>query len=100
MLSGEYESVPIASIWVDRSNRIRREVTEAAVAEKMESISRIGLIHPLVITREGKLVSGETRLTALQRLGHTSVSVQWSDTLDERELTSRSNLRRTSSGRT
>jgi hypothetical protein len=86
MLSGEHETVPTHFIQVDRSSRIRREVTEAAILEKMESISRIGLIHALVITREGLLVSGETRFIALQRLGWTGIPIQWADTLDAREL--------------
>lgn len=86
MLSGEHETVPVHFIRVDRANRIRREVTEAAILEKMESISRIGLIHALVITREGELVSGETRFIALQRLGRTAIPIQWADTLDAREL--------------
>jgi ParB/RepB/Spo0J family partition protein len=86
MLSGEYTSVPVGNIWVDRSARARKVVTEDAIAEKMESIARIGLIHPLVITREGKLIAGETRFEALKRLGWTGIPIQWSDTLDEREL--------------
>lgn len=86
MLSGEHETVPLSFIWVDRTNRIRREVTEASIAEKMESISRIGLIHALVIKRDGRLIAGETRFTALERLGWTSVPIQWADTVSEETL--------------
>jgi ParB/RepB/Spo0J family partition protein len=86
MLTGEYDTVRPDFIWVDRANRARRVVTEEAIEEKMESISRIGLIHPLVITREGKLVAGETRLMALKRLGWTAIPVQWSEDLEEHDL--------------
>ncbi len=86
MLSGEYESVPHASIQWDREGRIRRTMDEASILDKMDSISRIGLIHPLVITREFQGVSGETRWLALARLGWDMVPIQWSDTLEEDEL--------------
>lgn len=86
MLTGEYTTVQESFIWVDRANRARKVITEEAVQEKMESISRIGLIHPLVITRQGQLVAGETRLTALRRLGWTGIPIQWSDEMDPREL--------------
>jgi hypothetical protein len=98
MLSAEFESVPTGFIWVDRGNRIRKEITDAAVEEKMESISRIGLIHPPVIRRDGCLVSGETRWTALCRLGWSHTPIQWVDTLDEDALLSielEENIKRT-----
>jgi ParB/RepB/Spo0J family partition protein len=85
MLSGEHESVAIDFIWVDREKRIRREITEAAIAEKAESISRIGLIHAPVIKRDGELVAGETRWRACTKLGWDRIPIQWSDTLDDRE---------------
>lgn len=98
MLSGEFETVSITSIWVNRGERIRKVITPEAVAEKAESIRRIGLIHPLVIRRDGSLVSGETRWEALKFLGWDAVPIQWSDTLDERELLSielEENIKRT-----
>lgn len=98
MLSGEFETYPTAQITWDRANRTRREITEEAIAEKAESISRIGLIHPLVITREGVGVSGETRWNAVTRLGWDRVPIQWADTLDPRELLAielEENLKRT-----
>lgn len=86
MLSGETSTVSITKIWVDRSKRARKIMTEEAIVEKMESIGRIGLIHYPVITREYELISGETRWVACQRLGHTSIPVQWADTLDPIDL--------------
>lgn len=86
MLSGEFESVPLSSIWWKREDRTRREITEEDIVEKMDSIRECGLIHPLVITREFQGIAGETRFMALHRLGWTSVPVQWTDSLDPREL--------------
>lgn len=86
MLSGEFTSVPIDSITWRRAGRIRRVITEEAISEKMESMARLGLIHPITITREHEGVAGETRWNAAKRLGWTSISIQWSDTLDEKEL--------------
>lgn len=86
MLSGEFTSVPIDSINWKRAGRIRRVITEDAITEKMESMARLGLIHPITITREHDGIAGETRWTAAKRLGWTAISIQWSDTLDEREL--------------
>lgn len=88
MLSGEYTTVPLVSIQWDRSGRIRKTITEEAILEKMESMQRIGLIHPLVITREGVGTSGETRWTAAIRLGWDMIAVQYADTLEEDELLS------------
>ena len=98
MLSGEFDTVSISFPWVDRSDRIRKVVTEEAILEKMESIARIGLIHAPVIKRDGRLISGETRFLALQRLGWTQIPVQWADTLDEETLLSielEENIKRT-----
>lgn len=86
MLSGEFTSVPIDSISWNRAGRIRRVITEEAIQEKMESMARLSLIHPITITREHQGVAGETRWNAAKRLGWTSISIQWSDTLDEKEL--------------
>ena len=86
MLSGEFEAVAVDFIWWDRASRTRKEITEESIQEKVDSISRRGLIHPLVIRRDGQGVSGETRWNAVRRLGWTSIPIQWADTLDEREL--------------
>lgn len=86
MLSGETSSVPIDFIWVDRAKRARKIITEEAIAEKMESISRIGLIHYPVIKRDGEMIAGETRWIACHRLGWTQLSIQWADTLDPMDL--------------
>ena len=84
MTSGNFESVIIDSIYVDREGRQRRELRN--IDELAESIRNTGLIHPPVITRDLQLVAGERRLTACKQLGWTSIPVQYADELDELAL--------------
>lgn len=85
MTSGVFVSVELDSITV-REDRQRRDLGD--LTDLRESIRRNGLIHPIVITREGILVAGERRLSACRQLGLTSISAQYADTLlpDELEL--------------
>jgi ParB-like chromosome segregation protein Spo0J len=39
------------------------------------SIAEVGLLHPIVIRADGKLVAGERRLEACKRLGCTTIPV-------------------------
>lgn len=80
MTSGNFHSVPIDKIKVDRENRQRRELTDIHVLA--DSISRLGLIHPIVIDRNFALVAGERRLEALKLLGHDSATCQYTDEID------------------
>ena len=95
MTSGEFRTIPITDIWVDRTARQRTELT--GVEELAESISRVGLIHPPVIERSGQLRTGETRWEACKLLGWTAIPVQYVDELDEaglQELELEENVRR------
>jgi len=38
-----------------------------------ESIEEVGLLHPVVVTPEGRLVAGQRRLEACRMLGWTEV---------------------------
>jgi ParB family chromosome partitioning protein len=84
MTSGQFKSHPLASIIANRPDRQRRELT--GIDELAESIHRIGLINPIVITEDGILVAGERRLTACRSLGWTSIPVQFTSDLSEYEL--------------
>lgn len=86
MLSGEFVTVPIDSIIVDRANRIRKEVHDEDVFRLAGSIKKRGLLHPIVIDRNKSLVAGETRLRACKSLGWTEIKVQWEDSLEENDL--------------
>ena len=51
----------------------RRPVEPAKVAELAESIRQIGLLHPISITKENRLVAGAHRLEAVKMLGLTEI---------------------------
>lgn len=82
MTSGTFSSLPLSDI--TKGPRQRKELKD--VASLADSIKRLGLIHPIVCTRDGTLVAGERRLEACRSLGWSSISIQFADTLDEIEL--------------
>jgi ParB-like chromosome segregation protein Spo0J len=86
MTSGKYKSVPITKLWVDRTERTRKELRSEDIATLAESIGRIGLIHAPVVTREFKLIAGETRWEACKSLGWTHIPIQYQDEADEDTL--------------
>ena len=53
--------------------RHRRDMGDIDALAK--SISEIGLLHPIVVTKDNTLVAGERRLAACKRLGWTDVQV-------------------------
>jgi ParB/RepB/Spo0J family partition protein len=95
MTSGTFKSVPLSSITVNREARQRREITD--VPELAESISRLGLIHPIVIDSDYNLVAGERRLAAVRSLGWTEVPCQFVSDLsdsDARAIELEENIKR------
>lgn len=80
MTTGAFHTLPISDITILRETRQRRDLTK--VDELAESISRLGLIHPPVVTREHILVAGERRLEACRSLGWTHIPIQFQDELD------------------
>jgi len=83
MTSASFSSHPTASIIIapDRQRKELRGIEELA-----ESIARLGLINPIVITEDGVLVAGERRLTACRSLGWDRIPVQFTSDLDEYTL--------------
>ena len=73
------ELIPIDSILVEDRGRIEF----GAVGELAESIRTKGLLHPLIIDENNRLIAGERRLRALTLLKHTLVPVQRFNELDE-----------------
>lgn len=84
MTSGVFASVLVSSIFVDREARQRRELED--VPALANSIAESGLINPIVVTRDLRLVAGERRLEAHKLLGYTHINVQYTDELTEIEL--------------
>ena len=83
MLSGSFRSYPIESITI-APERQRKEFS--GIEELAESIRKLGLIHPIVLSPEGILVAGERRLRAHQHLGYTHIQVQFTNELPQEEL--------------
>lgn len=81
MTSGEFNTIPLSSIIVNREDRQRKELKE--IPELAASINRNGLIHPIVVDRDHVLIAGERRFTAVKSLGWTSIPAQYADELDE-----------------
>ena len=79
MTSGIFEIVPISKVWIDRAERQRKDFS---VEDLLQSIPSVGLINPIVIQRDGKLIAGERRYTACSQLGWTDIPIQYADTLD------------------
>ena len=77
MTSGEFHSVRVDKIWVDRDERQRKDLTNIDILA--DSIRRLGLIHPLVIDRDFKLCAGERRFAAVKMLGYDFVMCQYLD---------------------
>ena len=86
MTSGEFHSIEISSIIINRDERQRQQLKEEQLKELANSIEVIGLIHPIVVTRELVLVSRERRLEVCRRLGWTHISAQYTDELDPKRL--------------
>ncbi len=84
MTSGTFRTIPIGSVIVQRGDRQRKHLTDIDLLA--ESIGRIGLINPLVVTQDCVLVAGERRLTACRQLGWTAIPVQYAEELSEYEL--------------
>ena len=84
MTSGNFRTYEVAAIIVNRAERQRRELRN--IDELAESIQRIGLINPPVITQDGVLVAGERRLTAIRQLGWTHTPVQFAEDLSDYDL--------------
>lgn len=83
MTSGEFKSVPIDFIKVNRDDRQRKELKN--IPALAASITRVGLIHPPVIERDGTLRTGERRFTAIKSLGWSHLPVQFADELSPSE---------------
>ncbi len=74
----------LSEIHVDREARQRRELT--GIEELAASIAKRGLFHPIVIDRDGNLIAGERRFTAVTSLGWTHIEVRYVEDLDPAEI--------------
>lgn len=62
-------TIPVDDVKVGK--RFRSDM--GSIDNLVESIASVGLLHPIVIDRDGNLIAGERRLCAVQRLGWTEI---------------------------
>jgi N6-adenosine-specific RNA methylase IME4/ParB-like chromosome segregation protein Spo0J len=62
--------VPVAKVVVPAGRRLVGDITQLAA-----SIAEVGLLHPIVVTSDLRLVAGLHRLRACERLGWKTISV-------------------------
>lgn len=62
---------------IEISNRFRKDVGD--VSDLSISIKNIGLIHPISITKNGKLVAGRRRIEAFKKLGLEEIPANTTD---------------------
>lgn len=81
-ITDDTKRIPIEAIWVNRDRRQRRLIETSSLER---SIAIVGLLQPIVITRELELKAGERRWTACKNLGHKDILCRFIDSLDEIE---------------
>lgn len=82
----DFHSFPLSSVFYNSAVRQRQD--RGDITDLARSMARSGLLHPIIVTREGELVAGERRLLAAKELGWSHITVQFKDELSEldREL--------------
>jgi ParB family chromosome partitioning protein len=74
----------IADITVtDRQREVRKDFVENDLAPSMK---RIGLIQPIVVNADNRLIAGGQRLAAAKYLGWTEIDIVYKETLSEDDL--------------
>lgn len=84
MIIAGSHSLPVEEIWFDRTTRQRKEITD--IEPLAASIAARGLIHPIIVTKDGELIAGERRFTAVKSLGWTHIEARYVDEISPAEL--------------
>jgi len=85
MTSGKFDYIQLSDITVSE-DRQRKDFNEKSMESLVDSISRRGLIHPIVVTQDFTLVAGERRLRAHEILGFEQIAAQFVEDLSPEEL--------------
>lgn len=80
MISGQFGTIPIDAVAIGHRQRQR---TRTEHDRLRRSIRERGLLHPIVIDRDGVLIAGEGRITACRELGWTHIPYQYADDLSD-----------------
>jgi ParB/RepB/Spo0J family partition protein len=78
----KFYAVPIEKITVSD----RRRIDLGNLDELASSIARHGLLHPIIVTKDLRLVAGERRFRACQKLHWKEIPIQWFEETDEYTL--------------
>jgi ParB/RepB/Spo0J family partition protein len=78
------DEVRIADIRVRRDDRQRRKLEPDQFLQA--SIQKHGLINPICVTRDLRLVAGERRLESCRAIGWETIPVRWFEDLDTDEV--------------
>jgi ParB/RepB/Spo0J family partition protein len=76
---------PIAIDMIIVNERQRKTIEREPLQSLADDIEKHGLLHPVVITRDGTLMAGERRLEACKLLGWTHIPANFLDELSFRE---------------
>lgn len=79
----EVRSILIDSVIVN--DRQRKVIEPEPLDDLAKDIERHGLLHPVVVTRDGILMAGERRLKACKLLGWTHIPANFLEDLPERQ---------------
>jgi len=71
-ISNIIQDVKLDKIKVEEKNRIR-SVSGKNVIKLKESIEKIGLIHPIIINHDYRLIAGFRRISAIKELGYKTI---------------------------
>ncbi len=82
-LLNKYQRIGLDQIVVQRDERQRRALSTEGLAD---SIRRLGVLNPIIVTRELVLVAGERRLAASKELGLVDIPARFVDDLSPEEL--------------
>lgn len=84
-ISDQTTKVEIAQIIIDRDSRQRAELEEKDILELASSIRKRGLLHPVIIDSDFRLIAGERRVAATLSLGETHILARFVDGLSDTE---------------
>jgi ParB/RepB/Spo0J family partition protein len=76
--------IALSLIWVKRDSRQRRKLEPDPALQ--QSIKRVGLINPIIITKDYQLIAGERRWEACKALNMQIIAVRWFEDLNIDEL--------------
>lgn len=82
-ISDDYSRIACLDIKIKRDKRQRREFN---TKDLEDSISRLGVLKPIIVQRDLTLVAGERRLTASLKLALDTIPVRYIDEVDAEEL--------------